>query len=56
MGTLTLGRSDNLFWLGRYIERAYQSIQLYMNGYDRMIDEDDENEPTKKTSPVSLQQ
>ena len=42
MGTLTLGRSDNLFWLGRYIERAYQSIQLYMVGYDKMIDTDEE--------------
>ena len=41
MGTLTLGKSDNLFWLGRYIERAYQSIQLYMVGFDRMIDVDD---------------
>ena len=42
MGTLTIGRSDNLFWLGRYIERAYQSIQLYMIGYDRMIDIDEQ--------------
>ncbi|MCD8391350.1 MAG: alpha-E domain-containing protein [Firmicutes bacterium] len=40
MGTVTIERLDNLFWLGRYIERVYQTIQLYMEGYDHMIDED----------------
>ncbi len=41
MGTVTITKLNNLFWLGRYTERVYQLIQLYMDGYDRMIDEDD---------------
>lgn len=40
MGTVTITRLDNLFWLGRYIERVYQMIGLYMDCYDHMIDED----------------
>ncbi len=40
MGTVTVARLDNLYWLGRYIERVYQLIHMYMDGYDRMIDED----------------
>ena len=39
MDTVTLTRLDNLFWLGRYVERVYQTIRLYMDGYDRMLDE-----------------
>ncbi|MGN1351135.1 MAG: alpha-E domain-containing protein [Anaerovoracaceae bacterium] len=41
MGTITVARLDNLYWLGRYIERVYQSIRLYMLGYDKMIDADE---------------
>ncbi len=42
MGTVTLAKLDNLYWLGRYIERVYQLISMYMDGYDRMIDDDGE--------------
>lgn len=38
MDTLTIARLDNLFWLGRYVERVYQTIRSYMTGYDKMID------------------
>lgn len=41
MGAITVEKRDYLYWLGRYIERAYQSIRLYQIGFDRMIDADD---------------
>ena len=40
MGTVTLSKLDNLFWLGRYIERVYQSIHMYRKTYDQLIDQD----------------
>ena len=40
MDTVTLGKLDNLYWLGRYTERVYQSIEMYMKTYDRLIDQD----------------
>ncbi len=40
MGTVTLGKLDNLYWLGRYIERVYQSIHMYKSAYDKLIDKD----------------
>lgn len=42
MGTATLGKLDSLYWLGRYIERVYQSITMYRSMYDRLIDQDAE--------------
>ncbi|MBQ6456687.1 MAG: alpha-E domain-containing protein [Mogibacterium sp.] len=42
MGTATLGKLDSLYWLGRYIERVYQSINMYKSTYDRLIDQDAE--------------
>lgn len=41
MGTVTLNKLDSLYWLGRYIERVYQSINMYKKVYDRLIDQDD---------------
>lgn len=40
MDTITLGKIDNLYWLGRYIERVYQSIIMYRKTYDTLIDHD----------------
>ncbi len=40
MGTVTLGKLDSLYWLGRYIERVYQSILMYKKIYDKLIDQD----------------
>lgn len=42
MGTVTLGKLDSLYWLGRYTERVYQSINMYRNVYDKLIDQDDD--------------
>ena len=42
MGTVTLGKLDSLYWLGRYTERVYQSISMYREVYDRLIDQDAE--------------
>lgn len=40
MDTVTLRKLDNLYWLGRYTERVYQSIEMYMKTYDKLIDQD----------------
>ncbi len=42
MGTVTLGKLDSLYWMGRYIERVYQSINMYKTTYDKLIDQDAE--------------
>ena len=42
MGTVTLGKLDSLYWMGRYIERVYQSIGMYKETYDKLIDQDAE--------------
>lgn len=42
MDTITLGKIDNLYWLGRYIERVYQSINMYKRTYDTLIDHDNQ--------------
>ncbi|MCI5892340.1 MAG: alpha-E domain-containing protein [Clostridiales bacterium] len=42
MGIITVEKSDNLYWLGRYMERAFTTIKTYIKGYDNMIDHDDE--------------
>ena len=38
MGTVTLSKQNRLFWLGRYTERVYTTIQVMMREYDRLID------------------
>ena len=38
MGTFTLSKTNRLFWLGRYVERAYIAIQLMERAYDELID------------------
>ncbi|MDO4314179.1 MAG: alpha-E domain-containing protein [Oscillospiraceae bacterium] len=38
MDTVTLSKQNRLFWLGRYAERAYTTIQYIMKQYDRLID------------------
>lgn len=41
MGT-TLDRINELYWLGRYLERVYAMLKMYIDGYDRMIDIDED--------------
>ena len=38
MGTVTLSKQNRLFWLGRYAERVYTTIQVMLEQYDRLID------------------
>lgn len=38
MGIITLEKSDNLFWLGRYTERVHTTLKMYLKSSDRMID------------------
>lgn len=38
MGAITLEKSNNLYWLGRYIERVFTSIINYQRLFDQMID------------------
>lgn len=40
MGTISLENTDRLFWLGRYSERVYTTIKLFIISYDNMIDQD----------------
>ncbi|MCC8169295.1 MAG: alpha-E domain-containing protein [Oscillospiraceae bacterium] len=40
MGIITVERMDNLFWLGRYIERVYATLKTYIDSYDKLIDTD----------------
>ena len=40
MGTVSLSKQNRLFWLGRYSERVYTSIQMMQEQYDRLIDGD----------------
>lgn len=38
MGTVTLSKQNRLFWLGRYAERVYTTVQYMMQQLDRLID------------------
>lgn len=42
MGAFTIEKTNNLYWLGRYIERVYQTINAYERLFDQMIDENPE--------------
>lgn len=39
MGSISLAAVNNLFWLGRYTERVFTSLNLFMEFYDQMIEE-----------------
>ncbi len=40
MGAISLENADRLFWLGRYSERVFTTIKLFVISYDNMIDRD----------------
>lgn len=40
MGIITVEKSDNLFWLGRYTERVHTTLKYYIEATDLMIDTD----------------
>ena len=39
MSNITTEKANELFWLGRYVERVYSTAMEFFKGYDRMIDE-----------------
>ena len=40
MGIISLEKSNHLYWLGRYSERAFTTIRIFMDAYDTMLDQD----------------
>lgn len=40
MGFISLEKSDSLYWLGRYTERVFTSLELSFDYYDKMLDQD----------------
>jgi len=40
MGTISVEYSSNLFWLGRYTERAYTTLNTFFNYHDKSLDKD----------------
>ena len=45
MSHITTEKANQLFWLGRYVERVYTTVIEYFKGYDRMIDEATDSYP-----------
>ena len=45
MSNITIEKANELFWLGRYVERVYTTSMEFFRGYDRMIDETDISYP-----------
>jgi len=40
MGIISLEKSNHLYWLARYSERAFTTVKTFMEAYDRMLDTD----------------
>ena len=49
MGIISIKSTDNLFWLGRYVERVFTTLRVFSEYYDKMIDKD-ENDPNSVMS------
>ena len=45
MSNITTEKANELFWLGRYVERVYTTSMEFFRGYDRMIDETEVSYP-----------
>lgn len=41
MGSISLEKINGLYWMGRYTERVFTTLQVFNKIYDRMIDQDD---------------
>lgn len=41
MGIISLEKADHLFWLGRYTERVFTTLDAFFTYYDRMLDIDE---------------
>ena len=42
MGIISVEKSDHLFWLGRYVERVFTTLNTFFSCYDRMLDTEKE--------------
>ena len=42
MGNVTIEKSNSLYWLGRYIERVFTTMDVYEDLFDEMLDGDDQ--------------
>lgn len=42
MGIIAAEKINNLWWMGRYTERVFTTIKLFMSGMDYMLDRDEE--------------
>lgn len=42
MNVISVEKADNLFWLGRYVERAFTTVKFFMEKYDQMLDGSDD--------------
>jgi len=40
MGTISVEYSSNLYWLGRYTERTYTTLNTFFNYHDKSLDKD----------------
>lgn len=40
MGTISIEKVNQLYWLGRYTERVFTTLQVFNKIYDKMIDQD----------------
>ena len=38
MGALSLSKTNRLFWMGRYSERVFTTLQYMIESYDKMLD------------------
>ena len=41
MGIISIEKADHLFWLGRYTERVFTTLQTFFKYFDQMLDRDD---------------
>lgn len=41
MGIISLEKADHLFWIGRYTERVFTTLDAFFTYYDKMIDGDE---------------
>ena len=42
MGIISVEQVDHLYWLGRYTERVYTTLNLFAKSFDMMIDADED--------------
>ena len=40
MGIISVEKADRLFWLGRYVERVFTTLNVFFDYFDKMLDSD----------------